>query len=130
VTAADHVDDQGEDVLSGVDALDRVRQQDPHDADQHDALGGGEVSAVDTGQVGADDQQHHPGAGDVIVGVAGFFGSSPGPGLYSGLRDHQDQREHQQHRDDLLEGGFRQRTVCGGCPANPLRSSRIEPFCR
>ena len=78
---------------------------------------------------------------DVLAGPAGCLGAPPRPRLDPRPDDHQDQRDHQQHRHDLLEHRLRQVQQQPGAddraderrrdlPAQPVpwpRSSRRYP---
>ncbi|GAA3069922.1 hypothetical protein GCM10020000_62990 [Streptomyces olivoverticillatus] len=94
------VDDDGEDVLERVDALEFVAEQQAHEGEVEHALCGAEVAAV-----GAGDQQSEE-QGDAAVGVGvgavALAAAGEGPGE-PGLEDDEDQGDADERGDDGVE---------------------------
>ena len=95
ITPAVRLTSPGEDVLEPVEALQVVVDRDPEDPDQEDALAGAEVAAVDA----ARRDGRSRGEAALVLGPAAV-GECP---VDPRLRDDEDQRDRDQHRDDRLE---------------------------
>ncbi len=102
----DAVDERGEDVLEGVEALEVVGEQQAHQGEVDDALGCAEVATVDAGEHQAEEQQ-----GAAVAGRGGVVAGAPGAegGGELRLEHHEDQGDGDQYRDDRVERGGGQR---------------------
>ena len=100
--------DQGEQILGRIHSLHGFRQDHAHCAHQQNPLRSREVAAVDPDQKCADEQRCEAAGADDSVIATGRLRAPPDGDLQTGLDDHQNQRHHEQYRNDFLEDAFRQ----------------------